>query len=98
MHGAARHWRFAVLAGATLAARSKPPLAPPSETASAKPPMAQSEDFQTVTLSVDWDGGQQAYHIGDFFGNAVKLTGVLSDKARQAMVSEPARRGCAASH
>ena len=138
MHGAARHWLFAVLAGAVLAACSKPAPAPTSETASAKPPMAQSEDdadhhndpcsllqtseveaalgaplgtppyrggsynpaadsndctyqtasFQTVTLSVDWDGGQQAYHIGDFVGNAVKRTGALSDKAKQAMVSE----------
>ena len=137
-HGAARHWLFAVLAGAVVAACSKPAPAPTSETASAKPPMAQSEDdadhhndpcsllqtseveaalgaplgtppyrgvsynpalgsndctyqtarFQTVTLSVDWDGGQQAYHIGDFVGNAVKRTGVLSDKAKQAMVSE----------
>ncbi len=138
MHGAARHWLFAVLAGGVLAACSKPAPAPKSETASAKPPMAQSEDdadhhndpcsllqtsevegalgaplgtppyrggsnspapggddciyqttnFQTVALSVDWDGGQQAYHIGDFVGNAVKRTGALSDKARQAMVSE----------
>lgn len=137
-HGAARHWLFAVLAGAVLAACSKPAPAPMSESTSAKPPMAQSEDnadhhndpcsllqtsevegalgaplgtppyrggsynpapgsddctyqtagFQTVTLSVDWDGGQQAYHIGDFVGNAVKRTGVLSDKAKQAMVSE----------
>jgi len=137
-HGAARHWLFAVLAVAVVAACSKPAPAPTSETASAKPPMAQSEDdadhhndpcsllqtseveaalgaplgtppyrgvsynpalgsndctyqtarFQTVTLSVDWDGGQQAYHIGDFVGNAVKRTGVLSDKAKQAMVSE----------
>lgn len=138
VHGAARHWLFAVLAGAIVAACSKPAPAPPSETASAKPPMAQSEDgadrhndpcsllqtseveaalgaplgtppyrgvsynpalgsndctyqtarFQTVTLSVDWDGGQQAYHIGDFVGNAVKRTGALSDKAKQTMVSE----------
>ena len=137
MHGAARHWLFAVLAGAVLAACSKPAPAPSSD-ASAKPPMAQSEDeadhhndpcsllqasevegalgaplgtppfrgvsynpaqgsndctyqtasFQTVTLSVDWDGGQQSYHIGDFVGNAVKRTGALSDKAKQAMVSE----------
>jgi hypothetical protein len=137
-HGAARSWLFAVLAGAVLAACSKPAPTPTSETASAKPPMAQSQDdsdhhndpcsllqtsevegalaaplgtppyrggsynpapgsddctyqttnFQTVTLSVDWDGGQQAYHIGDFAGNAVKRTGVLSDKAKQAMVSE----------
>lgn len=138
MHGAARHWLFALLAGAVLAACSKPAPAPTSETAAAKPPMAQSEDaadhhndpcsllqtseveaalgaplgtppyrggsnspapggddciyqttnFQTVALSVDWDGGQQAYHIGDFVGNAVKRTGVLTDKAKQAMVSE----------
>jgi hypothetical protein len=137
-HGAARHWLFAVLAGTVVAACSKPAPAPTSETASAKPPMAQSEDdadhhndpcsllqtseveaalgarlgtapyrggsnspaqsgdeciyqtanFQTVTLSVDWDGGQQAYHIGDFVGNAVKRTGALTDKAKQTMVSE----------
>ncbi len=48
----------------------------------------QTASFQTVTLSVNWDGGQQAYHIGDFVGNAVKRTGALSDKAKQAMVSE----------
>jgi hypothetical protein len=133
-----QHWLFAVLAGAVLAACSKPAPAPTSETVSAKPPMAQTEDdadhpndpcsllltseveaalgaplgtppfrggstspaaggddciyqtasFQTVILSVDWDGGQQAYHIGDFLSNAVKRTGVLSDKAKQAMVSE----------
>ena len=138
MPGAAWHWLFALLAGASLAACSK--SAPPrvSETASAKPPMAQSGDdadhhndpcsllqtseveaalgaplgtppyrgnsnsptrdgddciyqtasFQTVILSVNWDGGQQAYHIGDFVGNVVKRTGALSDKAKQTMVSE----------
>jgi outer membrane biogenesis lipoprotein LolB len=31
MHGAARHWLFAVLAGAVLAACSKPAPAPTSE-------------------------------------------------------------------
>jgi hypothetical protein len=44
MHGAARHWLFAALAGAVLAAYSKPAPAPTSESASAKPPMAQSEN------------------------------------------------------
>ncbi len=137
-HDAVRHWLFAVLAGAVLVACTKPAPPPTSETAPAKPPMAQSDygvdhhndpcsllqtseveaalgaplgtppyrgvpyrpvpdggdctyqtaNFQTVTLRVDWDGGQQAYHISDFVGNAVKRTGALSDKAKQTMVSE----------
>ena len=137
MHDVARHWLFAVLAGAVLAACSKPAPAPRSETASAKPPMAQSEDdayhhddpcslleskeveavlgplgtapyrgsngnpaadgsdciyqsanFQQISLSVDFDGGQQAYHVGDFVGNLVKRTGAVNDKTKMAMVSE----------
>lgn len=48
----------------------------------------QSANFQTITLSVDFDGGQQAYHIGDFVGNLVKSAGAVNDKTKKAMVSE----------
>ncbi|WHZ18003.1 MAG: hypothetical protein OJF55_000152 [Rhodanobacteraceae bacterium] len=49
-----------------------------------------TRQFQTVTLSVEFDGGQQAYHIGDFVGNMLKggPKGVVNDKAKQAMVSD----------
>lgn len=49
-----------------------------------------SRHFQMVTLSVEFEGGQQAYHVGDFVGNMIKggPKGVISDKARQAMVSD----------
>lgn len=44
--------------------------------------------FQEITLSVEFEGGQQAYHIGDFVGNLVKGANVLNDKTKKAMVSE----------
>jgi len=48
----------------------------------------QSTNFQQISLSVDFDGGQQAYHVGDFVGNLVKGTGAVNDKTKKAMVSE----------
>lgn len=49
----------------------------------------QTANFETVTLEVTYDGGQQAYHIGDFVGAMVKGgPGFLSGKAKKAMVSE----------
>lgn len=48
----------------------------------------QTATFQTVTLSVTYDGGQTEYHIGDFVGSMLKGAGVLPDAAKQAMVSE----------
>ncbi|MGH8141776.1 MAG: hypothetical protein ACREU2_04570 [Steroidobacteraceae bacterium] len=48
----------------------------------------QTATFQTVTLSVTYEGGQQEYHIGDFVGGMLKGAGVLSHKAKQVMVSE----------
>lgn len=49
----------------------------------------QTADFQTVTITVAFDGGQQAYHIGDFIGGLIKgANGVVTDKAKKAMVSE----------
>lgn len=47
-------------------------------------------NFQSVTLEVEFDGGQQAYHIGDFVGNIMKGAnpGAISDKGKRAMVSE----------
>lgn len=49
----------------------------------------QTADFQTVTLSVTFDGGQQAYHIGDIVSTMVKGTsGVVSDRGKKAMISE----------
>jgi hypothetical protein len=49
----------------------------------------QTANFQDVTLSVTFKGGQQAYHIGDFIGGLIKgSNGVINDKAKKAMVSE----------
>lgn len=49
----------------------------------------QTADFQTVTLSVSFDGGQQAYHIGDIVSAMVKgASGVVSDRGKKAMISE----------
>lgn len=49
----------------------------------------QTANFQTFTLSVTFDGGQQAYHVGDFIGGLIKgSNGVVSDKGKKAMVSE----------
>jgi hypothetical protein len=49
----------------------------------------ETVNFQNVTLSVTFDGGQQAYHIGDFIGGLIKgSNGVIADKAKKAMVSE----------
>lgn len=49
----------------------------------------QTVNFQTVTLSVSFDGGQQAYHIGDIVSTMVKgASGVVSDSAKKAMISE----------
>lgn len=44
--------------------------------------------FQEISLSVEYEGGQQAYHVGDFVGNLVKGANVLNDKTKKAMVSE----------
>lgn len=133
-------WIFPLIAGALLAACSKPPSSSAAKPAAAshRPPIAQSYSdefhykdpcsllqtteveaaleaplgtapyrasngspvadgpdcvyqtakFQTVTLSVDYDGGQSEYHIGDLLNGILKGTTVLSDKAKQAMVSE----------
>jgi hypothetical protein len=48
----------------------------------------QSANFQVIALSVDFEGGQQAYHIGDFVGNMVKGTNSVNEKTKKAMVSE----------
>jgi hypothetical protein len=48
----------------------------------------RSANFQSIILSVDYDGGQQSYHVGDFVGNLVKGAGVVNDKTKKAMVSE----------
>lgn len=49
----------------------------------------ETADFQTVTLTVEFDGGQQAYHIGDIVSTMVKgASGVVSDSAKKAMISE----------
>jgi hypothetical protein len=48
----------------------------------------RSANFQAITLSVDFDGGQQAYHVSDFVGNLVKGASVVNDKTKKAMVSE----------
>ena len=49
----------------------------------------ETANFQNVTLSVTFSGGQQAYHIGDFLGGIIKGSkGVITDKAKKAMVSE----------
>jgi hypothetical protein len=48
----------------------------------------RSANFQSIILSVEFDGGQQAYHIGDFVGNMVKGAGVVNEKTKKAMVSE----------
>lgn len=49
----------------------------------------QTANFQTITLSVDFDGGQQAYHIGDIVSTMVKgASGVVSGSAKKAMISE----------
>jgi hypothetical protein len=49
----------------------------------------QTANFQTFTLNVTYDGGQQAYHIGDFIGGLIKgSNGAVSEKGKKAMVSE----------
>ena len=48
----------------------------------------RSANFQDITLSVVFDGGQQAYHVGDFVGNLVKGAGSVNEKTKKAMVSE----------
>jgi hypothetical protein len=48
----------------------------------------RSANFQAITLSVDFDGGQQAYHVSDFVGNMVKGAGTVNDKTKKVMVSE----------
>jgi hypothetical protein len=49
----------------------------------------ETVDFQNVTLSVTFKGGQQAYHIGDFLGNLLNGgNGVIDQKAKKMMVSE----------
>jgi hypothetical protein len=48
----------------------------------------QTATFQTVTFNVTYDGGQSEYHISDLVSGMVKGAGVLSDKTKQAMVSE----------
>jgi len=48
----------------------------------------QSANFQVITLSVNFDGGQQAYHVGDFVGALVKGAGVVNEKTKKVMVSE----------
>jgi len=48
----------------------------------------RSANFQSIVLSVDFEDGQQAYHIGDFVGNVVKSAGTLNAKSKKAMVSE----------
>lgn len=49
----------------------------------------QTANFQSVTLNVTFDGGQQAYHVADFIGGLIRgSNGVVNDKAKKAMVSE----------
>jgi hypothetical protein len=48
----------------------------------------QTANFQTVTLHVEFDGGQQAYHIADFIGGLVKGSNAVNGQAKKAMVSE----------
>lgn len=50
----------------------------------------QSVNFQVVTLSVTFDGGEQVYHVGDIVGNLAKSAsgGALNDKTKRIMVSE----------
>lgn len=48
----------------------------------------RSANFQQITLSVDFEDGQQAYHVGDFVSNMIKGAGVVNDKTKKAMVSE----------
>jgi hypothetical protein len=48
----------------------------------------RSANFQSIILSVDFEGGQQSYHVGDFVGNLVKGSGALNEKTKKAMVSE----------
>jgi hypothetical protein len=48
----------------------------------------RSATFQAIILSVNFDEGQQSYHVGDFVGNLIKGTGAVSDKTKKAMVSE----------
>ncbi len=50
----------------------------------------QTADFQTITLSVTFDGGEQAYHVGDIVSNIVKggSKSVVDDKTKRLMVSE----------
>jgi len=48
----------------------------------------QSATLQQIVLSVDFAGGQQSYHVGDFVGNAVKGAGALNAKTKKAMVAE----------
>jgi hypothetical protein len=49
----------------------------------------ETANFQNVTLSVTFKDGQQAYHIGDFISGMINgSNGVMSDKAKKAIVSE----------
>jgi hypothetical protein len=49
----------------------------------------ETVNFQNVTLSVTFKGGQQAYHIGDFIGGLIRgSNGVIDNKAKKIMVSE----------
>jgi len=48
----------------------------------------RSANFQSIILSVNFEDGQQAYHVGDFVGNVVKSAGNLNEKTKKAMVSE----------
>lgn len=48
----------------------------------------QSANFQEITLSVSFDGGPQAYHVGDSVGNLVKGAGIVNDQTKKVMVSE----------
>lgn len=48
----------------------------------------RSANFQSIILSVDFEGGQQSYHVGDFVGNLVKSSGAVNEKTKKAMVSE----------
>lgn len=86
-----------LLQSAQVAAALGVPLGTPPYRASNGNPVADGTDciyqtatFQTVTLSVTYEGGQAEYHVGDFVSGIMKRAGagVLSDKARQALVSE----------
>lgn len=48
----------------------------------------RSANFQSIILSVDFEGGQQSYHVGDFVGNLVKGSGAVNEKTKKAMVAE----------